>query len=130
MFSYWIGNGDMHLKNIALLEDEAGQLHLSPAYDLLSTRLYGDTTMCLPLNKRQEDFTRGDWLTYAARDCGIPRNEAKGILAQMVARLDDALALVDRSPLPDPEVKEKYRTLLRLRGELLVRASSPPPGAA
>lgn len=41
VFSYIIGNGDMHAKNISMILDrETGQWRLSPAYDLLSTLPY------------------------------------------------------------------------------------------
>ena len=41
IFCYFIGNGDMHLKNWALLESQKleGRLMLSPCYDFLNTRL-------------------------------------------------------------------------------------------
>ena len=39
LFSYLVGNSDMHLKNYSLLRDEHNDILLSPAYDLLSTKL-------------------------------------------------------------------------------------------
>jgi serine/threonine-protein kinase HipA len=38
-FNWWVGNGDAHLKNFALLAGLDGRHRLSPAYDLLCTRL-------------------------------------------------------------------------------------------
>lgn len=38
--SYLLCNGDAHLKNFSLLEDALGQMRLSPAYDLMNTRLH------------------------------------------------------------------------------------------
>lgn len=37
VFSFMVGNSDMHLKNFSLIESEggSGEYHLSPAYDLL-----------------------------------------------------------------------------------------------
>ncbi len=41
VFSYIIGNGDLHAKNVSLIFDKnAAQWRLSPAYDLLSTLPY------------------------------------------------------------------------------------------
>ena len=40
LFSFWIGNGDMHLKNFSLWREPKSQLvRISPGYDFLSTRL-------------------------------------------------------------------------------------------
>ncbi len=55
VFSYVVGNGDLHAKNVSLLYGKHdGQWRLSPAYDLLSTLPYGDKLpgadrMALPL---------------------------------------------------------------------------------
>lgn len=119
LFSYWIGNSDLHLKNLALLDDAEGVLHMSPAYDLVCTQIYGHTTMCLPVGGKCEDLTRADWLSYAELHCAIPRIEAGAILDDMTGRRDAVLALLDRSPLPDPALKEHYRRLLSLRGDTL-----------
>ncbi|EJF53382.1 HipA-like protein [Saprospira grandis DSM 2844] len=40
VFNYLISNGDAHLKNFALLERQTGDYGLSPAFDLLNTRLH------------------------------------------------------------------------------------------
>lgn len=42
VFNYLFSNGDAHLKNFALLETNSGDFVLSPAYDLLNTRLHVD----------------------------------------------------------------------------------------
>ncbi len=38
-FNYAFSNGDAHLKNFSLLETEFGDYTMSPAYDLVNTRL-------------------------------------------------------------------------------------------
>lgn len=42
LFNYLISNGDAHLKNFALLENSSGDYLLSPAYDLINTRIHVD----------------------------------------------------------------------------------------
>jgi len=42
LFNYLISNGDAHLKNFALLESSSGDYLLSPAYDLINTRIHVD----------------------------------------------------------------------------------------
>ena len=40
-FSYAVGNGDLHLKNLSILYPDGRGAHLAPAYDLVSTAGYG-----------------------------------------------------------------------------------------
>ncbi|WPY99838.1 HipA domain-containing protein [Christiangramia sp. OXR-203] len=40
LFNYLFSNGDAHLKNFAILETPMGDHRLSPAYDLLNTRIH------------------------------------------------------------------------------------------
>jgi serine/threonine-protein kinase HipA len=42
VFNYLFSNGDAHLKNFSLLELSIGDFMLSPAYDLINTRLHVD----------------------------------------------------------------------------------------
>jgi len=61
MFCYASGNGDMHLKNWAMLEDKEmnGQMRLAPCYDLLNTRLAlprESVDIGLPLNGKQRQL--------------------------------------------------------------------------
>jgi serine/threonine-protein kinase HipA len=42
LFNYLFSNGDAHLKNFAILETPMGDHRLSPAYDLLNTRIHVD----------------------------------------------------------------------------------------
>lgn len=42
VFNYLFSNGDAHLKNFSILESSQGDYFLSPAYDLINTRLHVD----------------------------------------------------------------------------------------
>jgi serine/threonine-protein kinase HipA len=44
IFNYLFSNGDAHLKNFSLIETQKGDYVLSPAYDLINTRLHVDDT--------------------------------------------------------------------------------------
>lgn len=44
VFNYLFSNGDAHLKNFSLIETQKGDYVLSPAYDLINTRLHVDDT--------------------------------------------------------------------------------------
>lgn len=47
IYSYIIGNGDLHGKNISLITDVDKRVKLSPCYDLLSTLPYGDQSLAI-----------------------------------------------------------------------------------
>lgn len=42
LFNYLFSNGDAHLKNFSLIETSQGDFKLSPAYDLLNTKIHID----------------------------------------------------------------------------------------
>ncbi len=44
LFNYLFSNGDAHLKNFSILESPNGDYLLSPAYDLINTRIHVDDT--------------------------------------------------------------------------------------
>lgn len=44
VFNFLLSNGDAHLKNFSLLESTKGDYLLSPAYDLVNTKLHVDDT--------------------------------------------------------------------------------------
>jgi serine/threonine-protein kinase HipA len=119
LLSYWIGNGDLHLKNLSLVEADDGTFQLSPAYDLLSTWLYGDSALSLPVSGKKKNINRKNWLKYAEAHCQIPRPEAESIMAEMLACRDAALALVERSALPEASIKQGYQELLEERWRAL-----------
>lgn len=118
VLAWWTGNGDMHLKNFSLLEGEGGGHRLSPAYDLVCTRLViaGDP-LALPVGGRKERLTRATWTSYASY-CGLPGRAAERVLEEIQDALPAATELVDRSLL-DPDAKRRYRKLLADRTEIL-----------
>ncbi len=90
VFNYLILNGDAHLKNFSLFRDpEKGIYTLTPAYDLLNTRLHlpnesGDTAL---------DLFTGDFETksyqanaYYAKDDFTALGEKLGIRSNRVAK--------------------------------------------
>jgi len=71
VFNYLFSNGDAHLKNFSILESEDGDPLLSPAYDLISTRIHvKDSDMALKNGLFSDQFTTESYLSNAfyARD--------------------------------------------------------------
>jgi serine/threonine-protein kinase HipA len=69
IFNFAIGNGDAHRKNFSLPTSEDGTVALSPAYDLVSSRLAipGETEeMALTVNGKRNRLRRDDFLAFAS----------------------------------------------------------------
>lgn len=68
VFSYLIGNGDLHAKNVSLYESPIdGGFSLTPAYDLVCTLIYGDQKMALKLDAKDANIKRRDVISFAGR---------------------------------------------------------------
>ncbi len=116
VFTWWTGNGDMHLKNFSLLTGEDGITRLTPAYDLLCTRLVmPDDVLAIPLQGKQDNLRRGAWRRFAEY-CGLPEKVALRVLDKQASVLTDAIALIDRSFLPEDQ-REAYKQLIAERTE-------------
>lgn len=78
IFNYLFSNGDAHLKNFSLLETPMGDYRLSPAYDLLNSRVHID----------DRDFALNDGL--------IPKNLAQGKIRQQFATLAEKAGINEK----------------------------------
>jgi len=113
VFNYLFSNGDAHLKNFALLETASGDHFLSPAYDLMNTRIHvSDTDFALNKGLFADDFSSPvfkrfhhpgleDFMVFAAR-IGIETKRAQKLLAPFLERQEKAMALIERSFLDEP----------------------------
>ncbi len=121
--TWWTGNGDMHLKNFSLLRGADTRYRMSPAYDLVCTRLVieGDR-LALPIGGGDLDVSRRQWLDLAKR-CELTPRVAGQVLHEVSGATEDAVALVDRSFLP-AAMKARYVALLRDRGAALHLAAT------
>lgn len=98
-FSWWTGNGDMHLKNFSLLTSADGIHRLAPAYDQVSTRLViEDDDLALPVGGKKSKLTRTTWLELASYS-GIPGRAAERVLGELARGKDEAIGLIGRSYL-------------------------------
>lgn len=115
MFSWIVGNNDMHLKNFSLYEAE-GKVRLTPAYDLLNSKIINpddDEELALTLNGRKKRLQRGDFFN-AATTIGIDEIVVKRMIDKFVRLQSKFEAMIDSSFLNET-LKEKYRSLLRER---------------
>lgn len=91
LFNYLFSNGDAHLKNFSLIETPNGDMILSPAYDLLCTRLHvSDSDMATTDGLFSNDYETASYQANAfyayddfldfAQKIGINQKRAKKIL--------------------------------------------------
>ena len=80
-----IENGDAHLKNFAVLyEDAEGTVSLAPAYDLICTTLYQPKdSLALTLNDSKAFPQVRELRTFALRHCDLPAAKANKLLQRM-----------------------------------------------
>lgn len=118
-FSFWTSNGDLHLKNLSLLEVVSGGYELSPAYDLLCTWVYPkyDRKMAISINGRDMPSGRSDFVAFGARG-GISESEVGAILDDIVLRIDPAREMIECSPMPQ-EMRSTYFHWLKKRTKSL-----------
>jgi serine/threonine-protein kinase HipA len=111
LFGWWVGNGDMHLKNFSMLTQPNGQHQLSPAYDLVSTVLVipGDS-LAMPLAGKTKGLTRRAWMDFASYS-GLPTKAAETLLSAQIEAMGPSIELVEASFLP-PEMKTQYKAII------------------
>ncbi|MCD4682215.1 MAG: HipA domain-containing protein [Bacteroidales bacterium] len=117
VFNFLFSNGDAHLKNFALLECSKGDYLLSPAYDLINTRLHvNDSDFALDKGLFSDNFksaeykkcdhpSKSDFFEFAKR-IGVLEGRIEKLLAPFMAKQDFVQTLINRSFLDDPNKRE------------------------
>ncbi|MCX2934811.1 type II toxin-antitoxin system HipA family toxin [Mycobacterium sp. CVI_P3] len=114
VFSWLIGNGDLHGKNMSIYNPD-GVWQPTPAYDLLCTQPYAgwNDPMALDLYGRANRLTRADFIDAGTR-LGI---RTRAIANMIDAIIDTAVAWPDRCGEIgfDDRQTERLATMLRTR---------------
>ena len=118
VFSYVVGNSDMHLKNFSLIEPEvgSGRYVLSAAYDLLPVNVVmpEDTEeFALAMNGKKQNLRKKDFMVFADA-CGIQKNAAEKMIAKVVSMKERYLLLCEESLLPD-HLKQRFAAMMEKR---------------
>ena len=122
IFSFAVGNSDMHLKNFSLIETKegSGRYQLSPAYDLLPVNviLPEDQEECaLALNGKKMNLRKKDFLIFAD-SCGLSRTSAEKMIQMVVGSRGKFYKMCDESLL-SVTMKERFKALIEKRLEIL-----------
>ena len=122
VFSFIVGNSDMHLKNFSLIESESGsgEYHLSPAYDLLPVNVImpeDKEEFALPINGKKRNIHRKDFLIFAA-GCGIAKLAAEKMIEQLISMVPIFIDMCCNSLMPQ-DMKEAFIELVDKRVSVL-----------
>lgn len=125
VFNYLFSNGDAHLKNFSLLESTGGDYLLSPAYDLLNSRLHvNDSDFALDKGLFTDGFqskkykkngypSKDDFLEFALR-IGMQKTRSEKLLNIFTTKQSLVEILVSRSFLSD-DIKRAYLLMYSTR---------------
>lgn len=122
LFSFLVGNGDMHLKNVSLIYDDHGDIHLAPAYDLLSTRLIipektDPEEMALPVNGKKSHLKRRDFVDFA-QNSGLNEKQVHNSFERISGKAPEMVAFLRKGFLP-PEKATEFAKLIHSRSQRL-----------
>ena len=114
LFSFFVGNEDMHLKNFSIIRNK-DVISLTPAYDLLNTTIVlpqPEEELALPLKANKNKLKREDFLDYFGKErLGVTERVIDKMLADFAMVRPEWETLVGISFLSD-EMKEKYLQVL------------------
>jgi len=127
LFNYTFSNGDAHVKNFSAMRTETGDYVLTPAYDLLCTKLHspGENDMALTLFKDAFSeayqaigfYTYFDFLQFGKK-LGIRDTRTARIIEEFRSERNEIYELIERSFLK-PEIKELYKEYYKDRTKRL-----------
>lgn len=118
-FAYLTGNGDAHAKNFSVMQDLTGRWQPTPAYDLLTTTLYGDHTMALDLGGLDDTSLTGRHFLAAGAHLGLPGRATARAVKQVADRADEWIDHLPQLPFTDQEIRKLTKAILLRRTRLM-----------
>lgn len=116
VFSFLVGNGDMHLKNYSMIRGLDGTVSFSPAYDLVSTALampQDSEDSALAINGKKHKLGREDFLSLAGY-MKIPPKAAAAAIDAFSRWKEKADEIIDMSFLSSTS-KDKLKSIISER---------------
>lgn len=118
LFSFLVGNEDMHLKNFSVIH-EGRRISLSPAYDLINTWIVlpaAREELALPLKGRKSGLTYHNLVTYYGKErLKITSQVCGQVLHDLQQAAEKRWPEIIRSSFLSPAAKEKYTALVQSR---------------
>jgi len=101
LFNYLFSNGDAHFKNFSLIETPLGDFKLSPAYDLLNSRMHiDDTDFALEEGLLPPNLTKGKITVQfyiLGEQAGISKKQIDKVFKDLTANKEEVLVLIEAS---------------------------------
>lgn len=115
-FSYLIGNGDLHAKNISIYtHSKSGRISLTPAYDLLTTYIYKDHQMAMKLDGRDDNLKRSNFIAFGTR-LGVSDKAINQMLNRLLTKFKKHAHMLYTFPLTEKQ-KSLLKTVVKKRAE-------------
>ncbi|MCB0912398.1 MAG: HipA domain-containing protein [Propionibacteriaceae bacterium] len=110
LLAWLTGNGDLHAKNVSILQEPGGEWRVAPIYDIPSTLPYGDRTMALTLQGTATNLGRRRFEAFGAA-LGLSTAAIERALDEVLRATEAVADELDDGVLPwDPH---RRRTLVR-----------------
>ena len=116
VFSWIVGNADMHLKNFSLISEKPGTYVLTPTYDQVSTAIVmpEDTDqLALPLNGFQKKLLSMDF-AQAMEASGLNKQMIQRIFSRFIPLKEKWFACIDNSFISERQ-KTQFKELISNR---------------
>jgi serine/threonine-protein kinase HipA len=124
LFNYLMSNGDAHYKNFSIIETSFGDFKLSPAYDLLNSRMHiDDRDFALSEGLLPPKYTKGkikSQFIKLAQMADIPQKQIDKIIDDIRSHKDQVKDMIQRSYLSDG-FKRNYQQAYLTRLHKLLR---------
>lgn len=121
LFSYLIGNNDMHLKNFAMINQETGWL-LAPAYDLLNVSILipeDQEQLALTLKGKKSNFKKTDFIDFGL-SLGLNSKQINAVFKRFETNKKTLLNMLAASFLSKNMMKN-YKDLVLNRFKILAK---------
>jgi serine/threonine-protein kinase HipA len=120
VFNYLFSNGDAHFKNFSLIETPQGDFRLSPAYDLLNTRIHiDDSDFALDDNLLPKNIAKGtilDQFNLLAYEIKLSKKQKDEVINKLLSNSEKVEKLIESSYLNNKTKRnylQSYQTRLK-----------------
>jgi len=122
VFSFAVGNSDMHLKNFSLIEIAEGNSEyvLSAAYDMLSTNVVipdDKEQLALTINGKKQNIRKKDFFILA-ETIGVSQKSAEKMISKIAMLENKYIQMCRESYMPE-DLKESLEKLITERIAIL-----------
>jgi len=118
LFNYLFSNGDAHFKNFSLIETPLGDFKLSPAYDLLNSRIHiEDNDFALEEGLLPPTLTQGkisNQFHVLGEQAGISVKQIEKVFKDLTSKQQKVLKLIEASFLNE-KMKRNYTQAYQTR---------------